>query len=766
MHNLALALDEKGFRVTGSDDEIFEPSRTRLAARGLLPEQSGWFPEKIHPGLDAVILGMHAREDNPELIRARELGLKIFSYPEYLYEQCRDKKRVVVGGSHGKTTITAMIMHVLRHAGIDFDYMAGALLEGFDTMVRLSNTARVAVFEGDEYLASTLDLRPKFHLYHPHIAILSGIAWDHVNVFPTFQNYLRAFDTFASLIEPGGELIYCSSDPHLCRLAENQAQRIKVTGYDTHKHEILHGRTSLLTPLGKIPLEVFGEHNLKNINAALHACRALGVTDHVFYQAISSFKGAAKRLQTLARSEQTAVVLDFAHSPSKVSATVRAMKQQFPERHLTACLELHTFSSLTESFLKEYAHSMDEADEAIVYYNPETLKHKHLALFDAEAVVRAFARADLKVWTDSGKLTEYLQEKSWKDRNLLIMTSGNFNGVSFQNLAASLTSSDQIGRAGGMDDSAQSDQAGAMGFAGQNTQTRTMGLHVQNDGAGSMSFSIRNARAEDMDFFIRMASTEGWNPGLADGHIFFETDPEGFFIAESQGKPVGCISAVSYGTCGFIGLFIVDKSLRGRLIGPALGRKALAYLQGKNMGVDGVLEKVPAYLRFGFEPAHRNIRYMLQSPPKPEAGKTPSGHICPASDVPFEALAAYDRSHFPGARERFLKLWLQAPTHRTAVWYHNGTIGAMGVLRACGNGSKIGPLFAQDVETADEIFRTLVSQTQGPVFLDVQAGHPIADQLVERYGMEKVFETMRMYSQGQPQALWDEVVGITTFELG
>lgn len=435
MHNLALALYEKGYKITGSDDEVFEPSRSRLENKGLLPLNMGWFPEKITPELDAVLLGMHAREDNPELQRARELGLKIYSYPEYLYEQSKEKIRVVVGGSHGKTTITSMIMHVLRCRNIDFDYMVGAQVEGFDTMVRLSERSDIAVFEGDEYLSSPLDPRPKFHLYHPHIAIISGIAWDHINVFPTFENYVYQFETFINLIERGGELIYCETDPILANLATKRQGAIKVQAYTTHPYITENHQTKLITPKGLVPLEIFGEHNLQNINAAFYACLSLGVTEDAFYQSISSFKGAAKRLQTLAKTAETQIFLDFAHSPSKLKATVHAVKEQFPERKLTACMELHTFSSLTEAFLEEYRNCMDEADTAIVYYNPETIEHKRLRHFDAEKVREGFGRQDLLVFTDSKDLTTLIKSKDWAHQNLLIMTSGNFNGVSFTELA-------------------------------------------------------------------------------------------------------------------------------------------------------------------------------------------------------------------------------------------------------------------------------------------------------------------------------------------
>ena len=435
MHNLAIALKEKGYEVSGSDDEIFEPSRSRLKQHGLLPLTMGWSTDKIHKDLDAVILGMHARADNPELEKARRLGLKIYSYPEYLYEQCKNKKRVVVAGSHGKTTVTAMVMHVLRSNGIDFDYMVGAQVDGFDTMVRLSNDAKIAVFEGDEYPSSALDLRPKFHLYRPHIALITGIAWDHINVFPTFDNYVEQFRIFTGLIETDGELLYYAGDSVLETVANTDRKRIQTRAYDMHPNQVRDGKTFLVTEQDKlIEVSVFGDHNMQNISAALQVCRNLEVSDEQFYHAISTFKGAAKRLQTLAQNEHTHVFLDFAHSPSKVLATVNAVKRQYPSRTLVACLELHTFSSLSENFLEQYQGTMADADAAWVYYNPETIKHKKLTFFEPEMVCEAFGISGLEVFTDSEALIQKIENTDLYNTNLLIMTSGNFNGVDFAKL--------------------------------------------------------------------------------------------------------------------------------------------------------------------------------------------------------------------------------------------------------------------------------------------------------------------------------------------
>jgi len=439
MHNMALALHEKGFKVTGSDDEINEPSKSRLANAGILPAEIGWFPEKLTADINAVILGMHARADNPELIRAKELGLKIYSYPEYIYEATKNKTRIVVGGSHGKTTITAMILHVMHCHKIETDFLVGAQLEGFNTMVNLTYSSKYAVIEGDEYLASPIDRRPKFHLYKPDIAILSGIAWDHINVFPTFANYVEQFTTFINLIEPKGSLIYCKEDKvlnEICQKTTNES--ITTIAYTVPENEIIDGISYLLTNNKKIPLQIFGNHNLMNLNGAKQVCNTIGISDEQFYEAIKSFKGAAKRLELVHKNTSFNFYKDFAHSPSKLKATTDAVKQQFKNRHIIACMELHTFSSLNEDFLNEYNGSMNLADEAIVYFNPHTISHKKLKEITEEQVLKAFNRNDLKVFTKSKDVVNYLTSKKMNNSVLLMMSSGNFDGIDFNELANQL----------------------------------------------------------------------------------------------------------------------------------------------------------------------------------------------------------------------------------------------------------------------------------------------------------------------------------------
>ena len=435
MHNLAIALHKKGYEVSGSDDEIFEPSRSRLGRYGLLPDTQGWDPAKITPDLDTVILGMHAREGNPELEKARRLGLQIQSFPEFLYGQTRDKTRVVIGGSHGKTTITSMIMHVLKYHGVTFDYMVGSIVDGFETMVGLSESSEIAVFEGDEYLSSALDRRPKFHLYKPHISLISGIAWDHMNVFPTYENYLEQFRIFIDKTEVGGSLIYSADDPEVINLVKSSGRLLDYIPYREHPNRVKGGKTYLTDDVREQPVSVFGRHNMQNVNGARLVCEMLGINNEMFYDAIQSFTGAGKRMQLLQENKQTAVYLDFAHAPSKVRATTLALKEQYPDRWLTAVLELHTFSSLNADFLPLYEATMLTADKAIVYFNPETVAHKKLPEISVDQVKNAFKQPDLWVYNDAGKLVKDLLNSGWKGSNLLIMTSGNFDGQDLHALA-------------------------------------------------------------------------------------------------------------------------------------------------------------------------------------------------------------------------------------------------------------------------------------------------------------------------------------------
>ncbi|TXK72146.1 UDP-N-acetylmuramate--L-alanine ligase [Mesonia sp. K4-1] len=435
MHNLALALHHKGDTVSGSDDAIFEPSKSRLDKYGLLPQEMGWFSNTITKDLDAVILGMHAKPDNPELLKAQELGLKIYSYPEFLYEHSKEKTRVVIGGSHGKTTITSMILHVLHYHHKEVDFMVGAQLEGFDTMVHLTKKNDFMLLEGDEYLSSPIDRRPKFHLYKANIALLSGIAWDHINVFPTFENYKEQFQIFVDTMVNGSILVYNEEDSVVTEVAESATKPTRKHAYQTPEYFIEDGETYLVTPEGDMPIEIFGKHNLNNLAGAKWVCQHMGVDEDEFYEAISTFKGASKRLEKIAETNTTTVYKDFAHSPSKVVATTKAMKEQFPQRKLIACLELHTYSSLNAEFLKYYKNTLDKADEAVVFYSPEAVAIKKLENVEEKDIKEAFQHSNLKIYTNPQLFQEYLKTHNFDNSTLLLMSSGNYGGLDFDSIS-------------------------------------------------------------------------------------------------------------------------------------------------------------------------------------------------------------------------------------------------------------------------------------------------------------------------------------------
>lgn len=438
MHNLAIALSRKGANVTGSDDEIFEPSRTRLEKQGILPVSIGWDANRISSELDAVILGMHAREDNPELIKAKELNIPIYSYPEYLYEQSKNKTRVVIGGSHGKTTITSMLLHVVNELGMNVDYMVGAQLEGYDCMVKLTEDAPVMILEGDEYLSSPIDRRPKFHLYRPNVAIISGIAWDHINVFPTFDNYVDQFDIFCSLIEPNGTLIYNTEDEEVNKLGEKYASTLNAIPYKTPTYEVAEDGTRLFFDDEIFNLKIFGGHNLQNLMGAMRLGEAIGIEPKEFFRAVQSFTGAGKRLQKVAEKGAFTMFKDFAHSPSKLKATTKAVKEQFAERHVVACMELHTFSSLKKEFLPHYKDAMKMADEAVVYYSPEVVKHKKLEPISKELVTEGFG-GNVLVMNETEEVLQFIRSKKWNNAVLLMMSSGNFDGINYEALGEELS---------------------------------------------------------------------------------------------------------------------------------------------------------------------------------------------------------------------------------------------------------------------------------------------------------------------------------------
>ena len=434
MHNLAIALHQKGYEVSGSDDTIHDPSKSRLEKYGLLPKTFGWFPEKISNSLDVIILGMHAKIDNPELLKAQELGLKIYSYPEFLFEQSKDKTRVVIGGSHGKTTITSMILHVLNYHDREVDYMVGAQLDGFETMVHLTTENEFIVLEGDEYLSSPIDMRPKFHLYKPNIALLSGIAWDHINVFPTFENYKEQFSIFTDSLTNGGSMVYNEDDENVVAVVENSTNHIKKYPYRTPDHFIDNGITYLETTSGDLPLEIFGKHNLQNLAGAKWICQHMGIDEDDFYEAIASFKGASKRLEKIAENNDTVIFKDFAHSPSKVSATTKAVKEQYSDRTVLACLELHTYSSLNAEFLEQYKGALDYADKAVVFFSPHAVKIKKLDEVSEAQIANAFQRDDLIIYTNPQEFKDFLFSQNLDKTALVLMSSGNYGGLDFDDV--------------------------------------------------------------------------------------------------------------------------------------------------------------------------------------------------------------------------------------------------------------------------------------------------------------------------------------------
>ena len=434
MHNLAIALHNKGYQVTGSDDTIHDPSKSRLEKKGLLPKEFGWFPEKITEQLDVIILGMHAKKDNPELLQAQDMGLKIYSYPEFLYEQSKDKTRVVIGGSHGKTTITSMILHVLDYNDMEVDYMVGAQLEGFETMVHLTKENEFMVLEGDEYLSSPIDRRPKFHLYKPNIALLSGIAWDHINVFPTFEGYVNQFRIFTDSLTDGGIMVYNEEDAILKEVVESSTNSIKKYEYSTPVYQIDDGVTYIDTPDGLMPLEIFGDHNLQNLAGAKWVCQHMGIDEEDFYEAIASFKGASKRLEKIAESSETVIYKDFAHSPSKVKATTEAVKKQYAQRDVIACLELHTYSSLNAEFLAEYKGALDKADKAVVFYSPHAVKIKQLDSVSEQQISNSFQRDDLIIFTNPTEFKEFLFSQKLDQSAVVLMSSGNYGGLDFEEI--------------------------------------------------------------------------------------------------------------------------------------------------------------------------------------------------------------------------------------------------------------------------------------------------------------------------------------------
>ena len=447
MHNFALALSDAGHNVTGSDDQIFEPSRGRLERAGLLPVQDGWHVDRITDDIDVVILGMHARTDNPELLAAQALGLAVQSYPEFLFHATEGKQRVVIGGSHGKTTVTSMILHALRGAQIQTDLMVGAQLEGFDRMVDLADGHEWAVIEGDEYLSSPIDRRPKFLWYGPHVTVVTGIAWDHVNVFPTEENYVEQFRLYLRTVEPGGTVVHCTEDALLNRVvAEVRLERTDITWvpFVTPPHWPTESGSQVSLNAGA-PLEValLGAHNMQNLAAARACCVAMGMSESDFDRHIADFTGAARRLEVAHEDadQQFVAFRDFAHAPSKLRATQASVVGHYPKRQVTGVFERHPFSSLKKAFIPQYKDAMNAVDHAVVYFDPNVVEHKRLPELDATFVRDAFGRESLEILTSPEALEARLDRVPRENHVLLMMSSGRFGGAVFSPTPRQATSS-------------------------------------------------------------------------------------------------------------------------------------------------------------------------------------------------------------------------------------------------------------------------------------------------------------------------------------
>lgn len=431
--SLAIQLKLLGHNVTGHDDEIYEPSKSALAQHGLLPQHEWWDADSVTSDIDMIVLGMHASADNPELLRAKELGLMIKSYPEVIYEFSKNKMRVVIAGSHGKTTTTSMVMHVLKHNGISFDWVVGGIVPGFDTMVSLDDNHKIIIIEWDEYPDGKINMTAKMLLYKHNIGILNGIAWDHITTYPTFDSYLLPFQTFVDQTPTDGFLGYYQDDQEVTNIMEHTDTQAQTVWYTVHPHIIRDGITYLQTPQWEVKLSIFWAHNCINISAAKLVCNQLDLSDEQFYAAIWSFTGAGNRLQLIHQDDakHLTILRDFAHSPSKLTATINAVKTQYPDRTIIGLFELHTFASLSASFLPEYKWSFDAADIACVYYDDHTFQIKRMTPLTKEVVINGFGRSDLVVQDSANDLQAWYDNLDLTNSVVVLMSSGNFGGVEF-----------------------------------------------------------------------------------------------------------------------------------------------------------------------------------------------------------------------------------------------------------------------------------------------------------------------------------------------
>ena len=438
MHNLAIALHQTGYAVTGSDDDIFEPSKSRLSSNGLLPVKMGWHPEKITKDTKAVILGMHARIDNPELNKAIDLGIQIYSFPDFVYESSKNAKRVVIAGSHGKTTITSMVMHVLKQVGQEFDYLVGASIQGFNNMVKL-NGSPIIVLEGDEYLSSALDRTPKFIRYNHDIGLISGIAWDHINAFPSKENYIDQFDKFIDNTPDDGALIYFEEDDVIKKLIRKKKRSFITIPYSTPEYTVRNGQYFLKKGLSETGLKLFGKHNMQNLAGAVEVLKQLNLKDKDIIRAMESFEGATNRLEKLYDDNGIVVYKDFAHSPSKLKSTVAAVHELYPGKKIISCFELHTYSSLNKDFLCEYQNSFPKVGINLVFVNNHTLEIKKMPPLSDEVIMNGFNNGDLIITRKKQDLENLLLDNIQPDTVLLFMSSGNFGGMNYTEFIKKIT---------------------------------------------------------------------------------------------------------------------------------------------------------------------------------------------------------------------------------------------------------------------------------------------------------------------------------------
>ena len=433
MHSLAIQLKKNGHIITGSDDVIREPSKSNLNHYDILPAKEGWCSKKISTDLDMVILGMHAKKNNPELLEAQKYNIPVISFPEFIFNSSKYKKRVVIAGSHGKTTITAMIIHVLNEYNIKFDYLLGAKIDALENQVKLDDS-KLIIIEGDEYFSSAIDLKPKFMHYDPDVLVVSGVSWDHINVFPTKSSYESAFSKLLNhVIEKNGKIFYYTHDLFLQKSlsAYNQLSQ----SYDSPRYIIKKGQFILVHKNENIPLNIFGKHNMENMEAARQVCQEIGVCESDFYKSIKNFKGASRRLNLIKEIENhSAVYYDFAHSPSKVFATVNAVKELYPDRFLIGCLELHTYSSLNVDFIPNYLNTLNNCSESWLYFDEQELQRKGFAKLDRKFLLRAFNHPNMTIINNKKLLRQKINQIELDNTNLLLMSSGNFSGLDIKSI--------------------------------------------------------------------------------------------------------------------------------------------------------------------------------------------------------------------------------------------------------------------------------------------------------------------------------------------